>query len=173
MRKNRVWLAALAVVLLGTSMVAALGWTTLGTVLSGSGPTVTAPTLNGPFWLQPIPSSVIAGSSVAASFTVGNPYPFSLVGLELLMNFTGSGVTAACVTAGNCLSGSVTVPSSGTVSFSFCSACSTASVTPTFVIVAIIPTLQSGISTMSLNLVFQHPGAYNELVYFALNAPYP
>jgi hypothetical protein len=175
MRKSRIWLIAVAVLLAGTTVIMALTFTPISAVLTGSGPTVTTPTLNGPFWLQPIPPSVIAGGAISASFTVGNPYPFSLINLELIMNFTGAGVTTACVTAGNCMGGSVTVPGSGNVAFTFCSTCSPTSKngSPEFVIVAIVPELQSGISTMSLTLVFQHPGAYNEQVYFALNAPYP
>jgi hypothetical protein len=174
MRKTRIWLIALAVLLAGTTVIFALDYP-LGSVLTGSGPTVTAPSINGPFWLQPIPSTVTAGGAVAASILVGNPYGFSLINLDLIMNFTGAGVSAACVTAGNCVSGSVTVPGSGNVAFTFCSSCSptTSHGSPQFVMIAVVPAMQSGINTMSLTLVFNHPGVYAEQVYFALNAPYP
>ena len=175
MRKSRVWLMAVAVVLVGSTVVIGLSYSPISAILSGSGPNVSNPTLNGPFWLQPIPPSVIAGEAVSASFTVGNPYPFSLINIWLIMNFTGGGVTSACVTSGNCLSGSVTVPGSGTVPFAFCSSCGSTTVSgnPQFVLFADVPALQSGISTMSLTLVFQHAGAFNEQVFFALNSPYP
>jgi hypothetical protein len=175
MRKNRIWLLAIAVMLIGSSMVMALAWTPLSAILTGSGPTVITPVLNGPYWLQPIPSSVYAGTSTFASISIGNPYP-PLVNIWLIMNFTGAGVSAGCVTAGNCVSGSATVPGVGPVSFTFCSTCSPTyrpSGNPQFVMMALVPTLQSGISVVSFNLVFQHAGAYNEQVYFALNAPYP
>ena len=174
MRKNRIWLLAVAVILVGATVVMALNYTPISSVLTGSN-TAATPTLNGPFWLVPIPASVTAGAAVAASFTIGNPYPFSLVNLLLVMNFTGSAVTSTCVTSGNCLGGSVTAPGSGTIPFTFCATCSptTSKGNPEFVITASIPTLPSGITTMSLSLDFRHAGTYNQQVFFALNTPYP
>ena len=174
MRKNRIWLVAVAVLLIGTSVVMALSWTPLSSILTGSGPTAITPTLSGPYWAQPLPPSVYAGTSTFASFSIGNPYP-PLINIWLIMNFTGSAVTSACVTAGNCLSGSATIPGTGPVTFAACSTCSptTSSGSPQFILMALVPTLQSGINIVSLNLVFQHAGAYNEQVFFALNAPYP
>jgi hypothetical protein len=174
MRKNRIWLLAVAVLLTGVMVVMALSYTPISLVLTGTGPTAITPTLNGPYWQQPIPASVYAGTSTFASFSIGNPYP-PLENIWLIMNFTGSAVTTACVTAGNCLSGSATVPGLGPVPFAFCSTCSPTTIkgNPEFLMIALVSTLQSGISIISLNLVFQHAGAYNEQVFFALNAPYP
>ena len=176
MRKNRIWPLALAVILVGSTVVMALSFAPISAVLKGLGATnVSNPTLNGPFWVQPLPSSVIAGSENIASFTVGNPYPFNLVNLELIMNFTGSGVTTSCVTAANCVAGTATVPNSGTLTFAFCTSCAptTSTGSPEFLIIAIVPTLPSGIDTVSITLDFQHAGAFNPSVFFALNAPYP
>ena len=174
MRKSRIWLIAVAILLVGASVVISVSYTPISAVLSGTN-TATTPTLNGPFWLQPIPAAVTAGAEISASFTVGNPYPFSLVNLYLVMNFTGTAITAACVTAGNCMGGTVTAPSSGTISFVFCSACSptTGKGNPEFEVYAIIPTLPSGINTMTLALDFRHAGVYSQQILFALNTPYP
>jgi len=175
MRKNRIWLLAVAVLLVGAAVVMSLSYTPVSNTISGSN-SVTNPSLT-IYWVTPIPASEIASIPVTASFNVVNAYAASFQNLVLVMNFTGAGVTTSCTTNGSCVQGSLTIGSS-TVLMTACTACGTTyhnggNTFPEFILTGIIPSLPGGNDLVTLSLNFVHGGAFSQNVYLATSVPYP
>jgi hypothetical protein len=174
MRRNRIWLLAVAVMIVGASVVMALSYTPISNIITGSN-SVTTPSLT-IYWVIPIPASEIASIPITATFNVANPYGASFQNLVLVLNFTGSGVTSSCATSGSCVQGSLTTGST-TVPLSACTSCGTTTIgstpVPEFILVGTIPSLPGGNDLVSLSLSFIHGGTFNQHVYLATSVPYP
>ena len=174
MRKSRIWLIAVAILLVGASVVISLTDTPISNIITGSN-TVTNPSLN-LYWVIPVPGSEIAGIPVTASFNVNNIYGASFQNLVFVMNFTGAGVTSSCATSGSCVQGSLTLGSS-TIPLAACTLCGTVTLgstpVPEFILTGTIPNVPGGNDLVTLSLNFVHSGVFNQHVYLATSVPYP
>jgi hypothetical protein len=173
LRKQTLGVLAIALVLLSSGVVFALVFTPVSNIITGSN-TVANPSLT-LYYIVPFPSNEIAGVPTAASFAAVNNYNAEIDNLMLMVNFTGSGVTAACVANEDCLYGSVSSTTMSTQQLQFCYSCNptTSTGTPQFVMTAIVPALTGGLTTFDLSIVFVHSGAYNSGVSMGLSTPYP
>ena len=173
MRKNRVWLLAIAAILVGASVVVALSYTPVSNIITGSS-SVTNPSFT-IYWVVPIPASILASSPLTASFEVNNIYNAQFVNMVVVLNFTGSGVTSSCVAAEDCVSGAFTTDT--TYPLYPCPVCGTttsgSTPVPEFIMTGTMPILPGGGTLVTLSLTFVHSGAYNDRVFLATSSPYP
>jgi hypothetical protein len=174
MQKNRIWILAVAVMLVGASVVVSLSYTSVSNTITGSN-SISNPNFT-IFWVIPIPSPQIAGVPLSASFQVNNYYNAQFVDLVLVLNFTGTGVVSSCVTYSNCITGTFSI---GTSSYPLaeCAACGTvtsgSTPSPEFIMTGTIPNLPGGNTLVTLSLTFVHQGTFNQRVFLATSVPYP
>ena len=174
MRKNRIWLLAIAVVLIGASVVISLSYTPVSNTITGSN-SISNPSFT-IFWVVPIPSPQIADVPLTASFQVNNYYNAQFSNIVIVLNFTGSGVVSSCVSTGNCVTGSFTLATSS-YPLAECTTCGTvtsgSTPVPEFVMTGTIPSLPGGNTLVTVSLTFVHQGTFNHRLYLATSVPYP